>query len=303
MNYQSYSPWNYNKTSPSLAVLLSITVFITLCSAALEPLFTTVFRINGPQEFLGLSWWGISNRYLWQPMTSLFLQSDVYGIGLSFLISLTFSMYLLWLFGSNLIETYGKGPFFRLYFLSGICANLAALFTMTLTGKYTIIAGIGPCLLALFTAWAIQHKDSQLLLFFLIPVKTKWLLAAVSILTLLIPLSELNLVNFMYYSVGLLMGYLYSTIAWQEKTPFEFMENIDDFFIVLGRKARSKINRLFSMKIKENKIVDIQTGKAVLDDDAFVDAMLAKISREGERSLTWQERDRMRKISENKMKK
>lgn len=295
----NYSPWNYSKTPSLVTALIFITVITTLVSAAFEPLFISVLQMNGPQEFLGLSWWGMANFYLWQPITCLFIQSDVFGISFFFLLSLTFNMYLLWLFGSNLVDTHGKGPFLRLYFLSGVLASLAALLTMSINGQYIIIAGIGPCLLALFTAWAILHRDSQLLLFFLIPVKTQWLLAAVALLTVLIPLSELNLVSFVYYATGMLVGYLYSTIAWQESTSFHFMEKVDDFFVVLGRRIRHKFNR----KDAKNKIVDINTGKAVLDDDAFIDEMLAKISRYGERSLTWQERDRMRKISENKMNK
>ena len=80
------------------------------------------------------------------------------------------------------------------------------------------------------------------------------------------------------------------------------MEKVDDFFIVLGRIIRAKIRRLFLFKKDESKIVDIKTGKTVLDDEAFIDEMLAKISRYGEKSLSWQERDRMRQISEKKMK-
>lgn len=37
-----------------------------------------------------------------------------------------------------------------------------------------------------------------------------------------------------------------------------------------------------------------------MDDDQFIDAMLSKISRSGEKSLTAGERRRMREISENK---
>lgn len=181
-------------------------------------------------------------------------------------------------------------------------ASLGALLTMSLTHHYYIIAGVAPALLAIFVAWAILHRDTQLLLFFLIPIKAKWLLATVIAFAILIPLSELDLVGFVYYSVGILIGYLYSTLGWQKQTPFIFMEKVDDFFIVLGRIIRAKIRRLFLFKKDESKIVDIKTGKTVLDDEAFIDEMLAKISRYGEKSLSWQERDRMRQISEKKMK-
>lgn len=299
----SYTPWSYGHTPKTITALIFIISLATVCSAALEPLFVNIFKIYGPQEFFGLSWWGLSHYYLWQPLTCLFLQSETNGINITFLIALTFNMYLLWLFGSNLIEAYGTGPFLRLFFISGILASLAALMITPANRYFHVIAGIAPSLLAIFVAWAILHRDTQLLLFFLIPIKAKWLLAAVILFAILIPLSELDLVRFVYYFIGILVGYLYSTIAWQKQTPFNFMEKGDDFFIVFGRIMRSKIRRLFSSKKEESKIVDIQTGKTVLDDDAFIDAMLAKISRHGEKSLSWQERDRLQKISERKMKK
>lgn len=302
MTYQSYTPWAYGKTPKGVTILIVITILTMVIAALLEPLFISILKINGPQEFLGLSWWGLSNYYLWQPVTALFIENNPFGIHFSFLLSLTFNMYFLWLFGSNLAEVYGTGPFLRLYFLSGILASLAALMVMPHAHYYSIIAGIYPSLLGLFVAWAILHRDTQLLLFFLIPLKTKWLLAVVAVLALLVPLSQLDFVNFVYYFVGILVGYLYSTIGWQTKTSFIFLQNIDNFFINLGILLRSKTQRLFSSyKKKENKIVDIKTGQTILDDDAFIDAMLAKISRHGEKSLSWQERERMQKISKKKM--
>lgn len=302
MSYQSYTPWTYGKTPKSITVLIILTALICSTSAMLEQLFINVFNLPGPQEILGLSWWGMSHYYFWQPLTCLFVE-NTYGISFSFLIGLSFSMYMLWLFGSNLVEAYGTGPFLRLYFISGILASLAALMVMPANRPFLLIAGTTPALLAIFVAWAILHRETQLLLFFLIPVKAKWLLAAVIIFAILIPLSSLDFVSLIYYATGIIIGYLYSTLAWRARTPFEFMEKIDDFFIDLGRTVFSKTRRLFSKEKKEDKIVDIKTGQQAKmdDDDAFIDAMLAKISRYGEKSLSWQERDRMQKISEKKM--
>lgn len=303
MANQSYSAWGYNQTPKIVFVLILTTVIASICCAALEPLFLNIFKMNGPQEFFGLSRWGLSNLYLWQPITCLFLQSEVSGINFSFLITLTFNMYMLWLFGSNLVEAYGSKSFLSLYIFSGMIASLAALMMTSPIRPFFIIAGAGPALLASFVAWAILHRDTQLLLFFILSVRAKWLLTGVIALTILIPLSELNLLNFVYYFTGILIGYLYSTVICGAASPYIFMEKIDDFFIVLGRRFRAKITRLFSKEKAKSKIVDINTGNTVADDDAFIDEMLSKISKYGEKSLTWPERDRMKKISEKKMNK
>jgi membrane associated rhomboid family serine protease len=301
MSYQFNTPWSNSQTPKSIIALIFITAIATVFCAALEPLFTNIFKITGPQEFFGLSRWGLSNLYLWQPLTCLFIQSDTNGINFSFLLYLTFNMYMLWLFGSNLVDIFGTWPTLSLYFASGILASLAALMAMPSHYYYSIIAGSTASLLALFVAWAMLHRETQLLLFFLIPVKAKWLLGAVVILSFLIPLSEMDFASFVYYISAIIIGYLFSTVGWLRQSPFDFMVKIDDFFIGLGRQMQSKIRRLSSSKKEEDKIVDIQTGQTMLDDDAFVDQMLAKISRTGEKSLTWQERERMKKISEKKM--
>ncbi|MBS4166345.1 Uncharacterized protein NEOC65_001431 [Neochlamydia sp. AcF65] len=305
MSYHSSFLSNYDKVPKSLKILICLTAIVTICSAALEPLFTTLFKIYGPQELLGLSPWGMTNSYYWQLITSLFIQKHAHGINLFLLINLTFNMYILWLFGSQLAESYGDKSFLALYFISGILANLAALATVYLLLPYKlfIIAGLAPSLLAIFVAWAMLHRETTLLLFFLIPIQAKWLLAVVVAFSLLIPLSELDFVNLFYHMVGIASGYLYSTVVWQQPTPYLYMQNIDEIFMVGGHKFRAKIQRYFFSTPQKSKIVDIKTGKATLGDDAFIDEMLAKISRYGEQSLTRQEKDRMRKISEEKMKK
>jgi membrane associated rhomboid family serine protease len=303
MFYHSSLFSNYDKVPKSLKILICMTAIVTVCSAALEPLFIAIFKIYGPQEILGLSPWGIANSYYWQLITSLFIQKHANGINLFLLINLTFNMYMLWLFGSQLAESYGDKSFLVLYFMSGMLANLAALATVSLLSPYKIfiIAGLTPSLLAIFVAWAMLHRETTLLLFFLIPIQAKSLLAVVIAFSLLIPLSALDFVSLFYHMVGIASGYLYSAVVWQQPTPYLYMQNIDKIFMGWGHQLHTKIRRYFFSTPQKSKIVDIKTGKATLGDDAFIDEMLAKISRYGEQSLTRQEKNRMRKISEEKM--
>jgi hypothetical protein len=50
----------------------------------------------------------------------------------------------------------------------------------------------------------------------------------------------------------------------------------------------------------DSKIFDFKTGKAILNDEAFMDACLKKISEYGREGLTFRERWRMRRISKRK---
>jgi hypothetical protein len=50
----------------------------------------------------------------------------------------------------------------------------------------------------------------------------------------------------------------------------------------------------------QGKIVDIRTGNQAQSDETFLDAMLDKVNRLGEGSLTWKEKLRMQRISKQK---
>ena len=82
-------------------------------------------------------------------------------------ISMLFWLYLYWFIGSSL-ESYWGSFRFNVYYISGaIFAMIAGLITGYATNHYLN--------LSLFLAMAILNSDMQLLLFFFIPVKMKWL--------------------------------------------------------------------------------------------------------------------------------
>lgn len=82
-------------------------------------------------------------------------------------ISMVFWLYLYWFIGSNL-ESYWGGWRFNVYYFTGaLLAVIGGFITGFATNYYLN--------LSLFLAMAILCPDHQLLLFFFIPVKMKWL--------------------------------------------------------------------------------------------------------------------------------
>lgn len=283
-------------TPSPIKTLIAVTGFLSVFCALFNNLFHHYFGITGPQDWLVLSWYGLSNYYIWQPITFMFVfPSGSFGISFYFLIMLTFSMYILWIIGTSVFERVGKNPFLRLYFISGIAAGVFTLLMMSLTSYYTPIAGPGPAILALLIVWAMLYPDVQILLFFVIPVKAKWLVVGILGAILLSHLSQGDFVGLVFYLTGPIIGYLYAAIAWGLQSPFDVTHPIDQ------RLSRLRSYYPFKEDIS-SKIIDFKTGRTVLDDERFMDAMLSKISKKGEDSLTWRERRRMRKISEKKMK-
>ena len=306
MNYTTVSSWGPEKTQPIIKQLIIITCIIATLSAGVQSIFDQFGLFPGPQNFLSLSWLGIKSWYLWQPLSFLFIQDAPGGLSLFFFIGLLFNMYLFWIVGSSVLQLIGKGPFLRLYFLGGIAAGFLALLSMKLTGQYTMLTGMTAALLILFTVWSMAFPETEILLLFLFPVKVKWIVVSIIAALFLISLSHWNLTTFTLYLSAVLIGYCYAVMVHSWYSPFPHTLRIDMWLSKTAALFRKYIpffkGKSKDVKPSETKIIDISSQHSIQDDDAFIDAMLEKISRRGENSLTWSEKKRMREISKNKMK-
>lgn len=295
--------WGTQQTPQAIRTLVWTTALITLIAACSEMLFSQLLGTKGPQDFLGLSWYGFRHYYIWQPISYLFVQevaSD--GISFLYLISLFLSMYILWLIGSMLVERMGSVKFYVLYFLCGILAGLTALFAMPVIGSFVLITGPAAALLAISVVWVMYFPDTELTFFFLFPIQAKWLLAGTITAIALLCLSRLDFISLIFYLSGVLYGYLFGVLVLKLKSPYAFLEPIYSALRNFSSVIRRKFTSEKEPEVK-SKIVDITTGSPIIDDEAFVDAMLAKIARQGEKALTRSERKRMDEISARKAKK
>lgn len=273
--------------------LIFLTVGLTLFSAFLEPFFFSIFGISGPQDWLSLSWYGLTHLMVWQPITYLFILPEGYnGITFNLLLTLAFQMYMLWIIGTLILNLVGSKSFVYFYFCVGI---LSGLLTVLIGPNY--LSGQGPILLALFTVWMMTAPESELLLFLMFPVKVKWITVATLAGIFLIYLSKLDFVFMTFYLSGALIGYIYAAIAWGMSSPFAWTKKIDDRLHAIGDKWHIKKRQTED----SSKVINFKTGEPdMADDDRFVDVMLTKISKYGQNSLSWSERRRLDSISKKK---
>ncbi len=309
MSYTTLSNWGPVVTPTTIRRLIIFTAIATLLSAAIQTIFNQFGLAPGPQELLSLSWQGLSRGYVWQPLTYLFIQaSSTAGITFFYLLSLSFNMYMLWVLGTALIGLVGTAPFLRLYFIGGSVAGLIALPVMKLSGNYSLLAGNSAALLALLTAWSMAFAEAEVRLFFLIPVKVKWLVAGIIAVLTLTTFSQWDLADLALYLSAILFGYAYAAIAWGWRSPFPRMQRLDHWLTTLDMRygsylpGRSKKGNKAANNAAKASIIDIETGQTTESDNAFVDVMLAKISTHGESALSWSERRRLQQISERKLK-
>ena len=154
-----------------------------------------IFSGYGPVSFLAFNWEAVKSGELWRLVTFIFMPGyyttrDVLWLALF--------LYFYYMIGNVLEREWGTAKF-TLYYLSGVVLTLVVgIVTALATGRNVWIEGTGYVNLSMFFAFAMLYPDTQFLLFFIIPVKVKWLawidaaFFALSVVTSLIRLDFLN---------------------------------------------------------------------------------------------------------------
>ncbi|MES2344478.1 MAG: rhomboid family intramembrane serine protease [Chlamydiota bacterium] len=260
-----------NKTQRIFNALLTVTAITSLLSALSDNLIPT-FSL---QKLLSLSLNGIKQGHLWQLVSYLFVQPLDQGVTFSFLFRVAFNSYLLWFLGGSILHKRGMLHFLSLYFLGGLIAGLAILGLLFTTTSLLFYAGNMTGLYSLMIAWITLNPKATLPFLLGIPIKAKNIVFISLGINLFIDLSSGNWIYAISYLIAALFGYLYGRlIRTQKEAPL----------------------------YTQAKIFDFKTGKAVLNDEQFLEEMLSKISFQGKKSLTWKERFRLRKITKRQKK-
>lgn len=286
-NYQSNIQWGPTQTPKAIKILLLLIGCSSIGIALLEALFVRGLGLPSPHLFLDISSWGAYHFMVWQPFTYLFVHRDPNSLGVSInlLIEVGFHLYILWLMGTTVIQRIGTEKFLWLFLGSGAATGTAVAFTLALIPSGFTLAGSTPALLSLFVFWVMLHPDAVLYLFFVFPVKARWLLAGIIGTLLLINLSQGDFIDLGAYMCSLFFGYLFAIIVADLNSPFEWLE-----------KLESNVRR-WRRPVTRSKIVDISGKPLERSDDRFMDQMLEKISKNGVKSLTLWEKLRMWWIS------
>ena len=121
-------------------------------------------------NFLTFNLHALLRGEVWRLVTFVFVPA--YSSPFSLLISLYFYYWI----GSTLEREWGTAKF-TLYYVGGaLLTVLGVIITSLITGNYHLtLAGTGYVNLSMFLAFAVLFPDMTVLLFFIIPVKIKWL--------------------------------------------------------------------------------------------------------------------------------
>lgn len=251
------------------SLCLNFTSMIKRLIASLG-LISLLACVWGPLPLLfPLSLWGLQHSFFFQLFTYV-LVSPLFTF--SHLMHFAINLYLLYTLGQTLMDQHGKNRFLTLLIGGTLAGGLAGMVTLYLTESPLVLFGTTPPIFALLGAFIALYPNLNLLLYFTFPVKGQFLFLTIIGVTCILDLANHQYMPLSANLSGALFGYLYASFLRAKKPSYAL----------------------------HGKIYDFKTGAAILRDEEFIDACLAKISKLGASSLTLRERFRLNRISKQK---
>jgi len=265
----------------------------------ITPMVKKLMIINGAvfifQQFVGLvspqfmeSIFGLTYQCLvneikiWQIFTNMFLHGGWLHI--------IFNLIALWMFAGELEQIWG-GPFFLKYYLyTGTGAGIfIALMNFYIHSKYAIspvTIGASGAVYAILLAYGMTWPDRKVLVYFLIPVKIKYLVIAFGLIEFFGTLSSATgagtNISHIGHLGGLLSGLIYLMVKVKKSGGRGFSRSAPDHENIISETIRkAKLN-------KKKKEIDSR-----IEAKRIIDELLEKIARNGMSSLTADEKKKL----------
>jgi len=162
---------------------------------------------------LGALWpIGSGNFWPWQVVSYSFLHFEFQH--------LFFNMLGLWMFGAELELVWGRKRYLQFYFASVVAAALTQLLVNGLLGSMAPTIGASGGLFGLLLAYAMWFPDRTILVFFVIPMKAKYLVALYGLIELYQGVYVMNSGVAHFAHLGGMLGGLLTIRYWRRQPPF-----------------------------------------------------------------------------------
>jgi membrane associated rhomboid family serine protease len=222
--------------------------------------------------------------YPWQLFTYQFMHG---GFGHIF-----FNMFALWMFGMEIENMWGAKKFLTFYLLAGVVAGLCHLFISPLLGASPApTIGASGAVYAVLIGFALFFPERYIFLYFLIPIKAKYLIGFLIVFEFLAINSAHSNIAHLAHLGGALTGFLF---IWFDKSS-----HIDLKAMIRRNKFKSSASsgskyNIFDKDddVQEAKFYDIKDSKEDTIDvtQEEIDRILDKISQSGYQNLTAREK-------------
>jgi membrane associated rhomboid family serine protease len=238
-------------------------------------LFVSLFYPNLIEQNFGLSHNGLLNEFkLWQVFTYMFLHGGFMHI--------FFNLFALWMFSGDLENEWGSAAFLRYYLVSGVgagvCIAMMNYFMYVKSGVSPVTLGASGAVYAILLAYGMTWPNRQVLLYFVFPVKMKYLVIGFGLIEFFGTIGSAaggGNISHIGHLGGLISGFLYMLyLRDKQGSP--------------SRSARpgfiDKVTRDMRLKKKQKEI------ERRIEAKKIIDSLLEKIAKYGMSSLTAEEK-------------
>ena len=187
----------------------------------------------------------VKEGYIWQLFTYMFLHGGLFHI--------LFNMFALYIFGGDIERAWGTKEFIKYYFITGIGAGVAS-FLLSFNSTTTTIGASG-AIFGLLVAFALMFPDRIIYLYFLFPIKAKYMALLFGGIELLASFRYTgDGIGHFAHLGGMVVGYLYLKADWRIKSFFRYLGDIGhNFRVRASEKKRKKTERLM---LRVDQILD-----------------------------------------------
>jgi len=228
------------------------------------------------------------NFQIWQLITYQFMHAGFSHI--------FFNMFILWMFGMEVENIWGSKRFLYFYLICGIAAGLAQLFISPLFSSPAITIGASGAIFGVMIAFGMLFPDRYIFLYFLIPIKAKYLIGFLFVLEIFWIGDAGSNVAHLAHLGGAIAGFLFIMLDKSIDVPLKRMLNISS-----GYRSGSQFQNPFtglsdkfrkrSENVEDANYYDInqkKEGEEITQKE--IDEILDKISQSGYQNLSEREK-------------
>ena len=287
----SYRPRGFGKFSVFPPIIKNL--LIINAAVFFFQLLASNFMIGGkPGIYVLQEWFALNpivegaNFQVWQLITYQFMHA---GFGHIF-----FNMFMLWMFGMEIENILGSKKFLYYYLICGVVAGLAQLFIAPLFSLPGLTIGASGAVFGVMIAFALMFPDRLIFLWFLIPIKAKYLIGFLFVLEIFWIGNAGSNVAHLAHLGGAIAGFIY--IMLDKRTDVTLKHMFNKSYYRTGERPPnlfSGFTERFRKKddeVKEAKFYDIKDNADEEITQEEIDKILDKISKSGYQNLTEKEK-------------
>lgn len=260
-----------------------------------QMLFGEVMIGGVPGVYILNKWFALNpigegaNFQVWQLITYQFMHG---GFGHIF-----FNMFALWMFGMEIENLWGSKKFLFYYLLCGVAAGVSQLFLPALLGAAPgLTIGASGAIYGVLIAFGLLFPDRYIYIYFLLPVKAKYLVGFLIILEFLLVNSAGSNIAHLAHLGGAVAGFIFIMLDNKIDVPLKRSfkgggySSSDTGFTNPFSGIGEKFKKRYGNNIEEAKYYDIDDKKDEKISQAEIDKILDKISASGYQNLTEREK-------------